>query len=112
MAIDGDLNTEWLLPDRTAGWLEVRFEQPRQIANIRLRNGHNRNYNDRATNEYTVQVFVNGEAVREIEASFDPMSATPEWVTHEIGVDNVHRIRFTARSWYRTGASLAELGWD
>jgi hypothetical protein len=33
-------------------------------------------------------------------------------VQHDVGLDGIERIRFVARSAYRTGAGLAELHWD
>lgn len=110
--IDDDPATEWLLPDRSAGWIEVSISPPTHVGTLRLLNSHNRQYNDRATREYSVELYVDGEPARTIEGSWDEFQNRPEWTEHEVGLDEVERIRFNAESWHRTGAGLAEIDWE
>ncbi|HJL16594.1 MAG TPA: hypothetical protein RMH99_13105 [Sandaracinaceae bacterium LLY-WYZ-13_1] len=110
--IDDDPATEWLMPDRSRGWVEVEISPPTHVGQLRLLNSHNRHYNDRATREYSVEIWADGEQVRTIEGSWDQVDPHPEWTEHEVGVDEVERIRFNVRSWHRNGGGLAELDWE
>ena len=110
--IDDDHASEWLLPDRTAGWVEVSLSPPERVEKLKLLNGHNRHFNDRAVQEYTVEVYANGELARTVEGSFEEFQTRPQWVEHALGIDGVERVRVNVRSWHRTGAALAEIDWE
>ncbi|HEY8432294.1 MAG TPA: discoidin domain-containing protein [Sandaracinaceae bacterium] len=110
--IDGNEDTEWLLPNAQAGWLDVRIMPPERIETLRLKNSHNRHFNDRATREYTIEFFSNGQRVHTIEGSWAGINPRPPWTEHQVGIDNVERIRFNVRSWHRAGAGLAEIEWE
>ncbi len=111
-AVDGDEATEWLLPDRQSGWVDLRISPPEHVGTLRLKNSHNRHYNDRATHEYEIQVFSNGRVVKTIQGSWQGIAPRPEWTEHEVGADAVERIRINVRSWHRNGGGLAEIDWD
>lgn len=111
-AVDGDPATEWLLPDRQEGTLEVRIAPATRMNRIRLKNSHNRHYNDRATQAYTVEVYSNDELVRTVEGEWPELSPRPDWTAHELGVDDVSRVVIRVRSWHRQGGGLAEVDWD
>ena len=110
--IDDDHASEWLLPDRSPGWVEVSLSPPERIETLKLLNGHNRHYNDRAVQEYTVEVYANGELARTIEATFGEFQPRPQFVEHALGIDDVERVRVNVTSWHRTGAALAEIDWE
>ena len=110
--IDGNEATEWLLPDRQTGELELRFYPPEPITTLRIKNSHNRHYNDRATREYTVEVYSKGELAHTLDAEFPILTPRPEWVEHDIGVEEVERVVIRVRSWHRLGAGLAEIQWN
>ncbi|GAB4217411.1 MAG: hypothetical protein OHK0013_44850 [Sandaracinaceae bacterium] len=107
-AIDGRPDTEWLLPDRVSGWLEVRVSPPRRVEAVSILNAHNPPMNDRATRDYTLEVWSNGELARTIDGSF-AFSAEPEPVRHDVGVDAVERVRVVVRSSHHYGGGLAEV---
>ncbi|MBZ0115745.1 MAG: hypothetical protein K8H88_02030, partial [Sandaracinaceae bacterium] len=112
MAIDGDPESEWLLPDHQTGWLEVRLSPPERVGTLRLRNTHNRQYNDRATKDYTVEIYSGGAVVRTIQGTWPRLVPNdPPWTEHQVGVDNVERIRFVVRSSHNYGGGLAEIEW-
>lgn len=111
-AVDDDESSEWLLPDRTPGWVEAAISPPTRVERVRLLNSHNRHYNDRATREYTVELFSGDRVVQTIEGRWDELVSRPEWTDHPAGHDGVDRIRFTVRSWFRNGGGLAELRWE
>jgi hypothetical protein len=110
-ATDGRPDTYWLLPDRTSGWLEVRIAPGRRIERVRLINSHNPPHGDRATRDYQLEIHAGGTLARTIEGTFE-YSTTPEPVVHEIGLDDVQRIRFVARTHHQNGAGLAELSYE
>lgn len=109
--IDGQTDSEWCLPDGQEGWVEVRIEPPERVATFRLLNSHNRHYNDRATERYRVDFFVDGVVARTIESAFEEFAVRPEWVEHGIGIDRVERIRVEVLSHHRVGGGLAEMEW-
>lgn len=107
-AIDGNPETAWLLPDRQPGWVDLVLGSPRRVDRVRLVNAHNAPWNDRATNEYVLEIYAGGQKVREIPGSFE-WSETPQPVVVDVGVDAVERVRFAVRSHHHLGAGLAEL---
>jgi chemotaxis protein histidine kinase CheA len=109
--IDGNDDSYWLLPDGAGGWVEARISPPADVTRIRVLNTHNPPHNDRATRDYAIEVYSGGEVARTIEGSFE-FSANPEFVTHDVGVDHVERIRFVVRSHHNVGGGLAELQWE
>ncbi|MBN8612061.1 MAG: hypothetical protein J0L92_15815 [Deltaproteobacteria bacterium] len=107
--LDGNTETSWLLPDRTAGWVEVTINPSRTVSRIRVLNTHNVPYNDRASLQYRIQVFAHGSEARVIDGAFE-FSASPAWVTHDLGsIEGVDRVRFEVRSWHQHGGGLAEI---
>ena len=107
--LDGNTETSWLLPDRTAGWVEVTINPARPVTRVRLLNTHNTPYNDRATLQYRLTVFAGGSEARAIDGAFE-FSASPTWVTHDLGsIEGVDRVRFEARTWHQHGGGLAEI---
>lgn len=111
LTIDGDEATEWQLPDRTLGHVVITIEPPVRVDTLRLLNGHNRFYNDRAVRAYRVELFVDDAVARTIDGEFGTFEERPAWVEHEVGLDEVDRIRFNVRSHHRIGAALAEIEW-
>lgn len=111
-ATDDDPNTEWLLNDGQTGWLEARLSPPRDLTQVRVLNGHNRHFNDRAIKEVQVELFdASGQKVFENDAEM-AFSPTPSWLEIPVSATNVERIRLNVRSHHRVGAALAELSFE
>jgi hypothetical protein len=110
-AIDGNPETEWLLPDHTTGWLEVNVGPPRRIAAVSIVNASNQPHEDRATREYTIEVWAHGELARSVEGTL-PFSTARNPVRHQVDVDDAERVRVVVRSWHQLGAGLAELSFE
>jgi hypothetical protein len=111
--IDGDLDSEWLMPQQQpTGWIEVAILPPQDIETVRVRNSHNRAFNDRATKDYTIEIFSGGRLARSIQGSWPTVDPTPDWTAHAVGVEDVERIRFNVRSIHRNGGGLAEMEWE
>jgi len=113
-AVDGSNSTEWLLPDRTAGHLDVAIAPQRRVRHVRILNSHNPPHNDRATREYRIEVYAKGSATpaKSIDGAFGEFSSDPKPVSHDIGVDKVERIRIVVKSWHKDGAGIAEVEVD
>ncbi len=108
-AIDGNVDTSWLLPDRTNGWIEVTINPPRTVQRVRIMNTTNVPYHDRATGQYEVQLFSGSNVLQAAEGTF-PETSTPSWVTHELGsAQQVDRVRVTVNSWMQHGGGIAEI---
>lgn len=109
-AVDGRNETEWLLPDHATGWIDFWIGPPRRIKTLKVLNAHNAPYNDRATKEWHVDVFVKGgQLAKSIDGAFAEFSAEPAWVSIPIDVDGVERIRFEVRGSHMAGGGLAEV---
>lgn len=109
--IDGNEDSYWLLPDGASGWVEARISPPVDVARVRLLNTHNPPHNDRATSAYAVEVYSGGELARTIDGTFE-FSTHPEFVVHDVGIDQVDRIRFVVRGHHNVGGGLAEMQWE
>jgi hypothetical protein len=108
-ALDGNVDTSWLLPDRTNGWIEVTINPPRAVQRLRIMNTTNVPYHDRATGEYQVQVFSGSTVLQSADGVF-PETSAPQWVTHDVGrLEAVDRVRITVNSWQQYGGGIAEI---
>ncbi|AKF06025.1 hypothetical protein [Sandaracinus amylolyticus] len=108
-AIDGDANSEWLLPDRSSGWVEARLSPPRHVARVTLRNAKNAPHFDRATREYRIELYSGGRVVEQIDGEFATYERDPQPVSHDFDADGIDRVRFVSRSHHNLGGGLAEM---
>lgn len=109
--LDGRPDTEWLLPDHTTGWVELAVAPPRRVNRVSILNAHNAPMNDRGTLGYTLEVYAHGELVQTSEGNFT-FSDSPEAVIHDVGEDDVERIRVVVRSSHNYGGGLAEVSFQ
>jgi len=113
--IDGDPETEWQLPGGSLGYVEISIQPPVHMEQLRLLNGHNRWYNDRATRAYRVELYSADTVVETVDGEFAALEPEPEWTEHALEEDTagqeIDRIRFSVRSFHRLGAGLAEIEW-
>lgn len=108
-AIDGDPQTEWLLPDGAAGTLQLDVSPARKITRVRLLNAHNPGYDDRGTREWTVHLFHEGKEVRTFDGSFPQPPKVVPWTAVMVDAVRVDRIRIDVRSFYGASGGLAEV---
>lgn len=111
-AVDGNDGSDWLLPDRTAGWIEIAVIPARKVSRVKLLNARNVPYNDRATHEFRVQSFSNGSEVKSVAGQFETYSAEPSWRTVDVGGAKIDRIRIEVKSWHLSGGGLSEVEVD
>lgn len=108
-AVDGRPDTEWLLPDHVSGWVEATLSPPRHVSRITLLNAKNAPHFDRATREYRLELYRDGEQVRGFDGSWDEYSRDPRPVSHDVDLDGIDRVRFVSRSSHNLGGGLAEM---
>lgn len=110
-SVDGKPETEWLLPNKQTGWLELAVLPARKLKRVKLLNGHNPPYNDRQTNEYRLDVVgADGKVLKTVEASFGDFNAAPAPTVLELDTsEKVERLRFEVKSFHKDGAALAEI---
>lgn len=110
-ALDGREASEWLLPNKTAGWLELGVSA-RAVRTLRVLNATNRPGPDRAVIDWTVEVYDGETLKKSINGTFGPFRPRPEW--HLIALDTARatRVRFLVRSWAGKGGGLAEVVLD
>lgn len=107
--LDGQPDTEWLLPDRESGWVDANLSPPRHISRVTLRNAKNAPHFDRATRAYRLEFYSHDRVLRTIDGEFSEFSREPVPVTHDVGLDEVDRIRFVVSSHHNLGGGLAEM---
>ena len=108
MAIDGSVETDWLLPDGQLGWIELRFQRTRHVRNVRILNARNRHFLDRGAHKISVSVFSNSKpTTREVELA--PPSMNPQWKELRFDAPHVTRIRIDVLSVHGLGGGLAEI---
>jgi len=107
-AIDGDVTTEWLMPDREQqGWLEVTFRK-RTVREVHILNAHAPPSDDRAIHDFTLSCTDREHPVKSIRASIE-FSATPQWHTYEFGGARCDAVRIDVTSVHRNGGGIAEI---
>jgi len=108
-AVDGVAETEWLLPNGIQGSLEVSYWRPRRASAVRLRNAHNRHYNDRATRAFKLEIYDGNELRASLEGEFQAFDSDPKWLTLSFPQARVSKVRFSVLSHFHAGGGLSEL---
>jgi hypothetical protein len=110
--IDEQAKTEWLLPNGQLGWIDLQLAPPRSVSKLRLLNGHNAQYFDRAAKDLKITAYCEGGAA-ETQYTFPEFSETPSWVTIPLGgKGKCSRVRIEVTSFHRVGSSIAEVELD
>jgi len=111
-AVDGFTASEWLLPDQSPGWLDVRFTRPHNIHVVHLTNGHNRGFNDRAVHEFLLQAYAGDRLLTSRDGAFPALDPTPAPQDVPLVAEGVTRVRFVVKTWFGAGAALGEVEID
>lgn len=107
-SVDGLTKTEWLLPDKKTGWLELTFSRPRAMGSLRLLNCSNAPWRDRATKSFTIEAFADTRLVATTTGKFPPIKEASEPLLVPLAAQGVTRIRIAVDSFYGSGGGLAE----
>ena len=111
LGVDGEWTTEWVAPPDAGAWLEVRFAEPVDIDHLRLRNGWNPPYGDRAMRDVRCELYRGETLVASEELLFATLAREPEPVDVAIAGEEIDRIRVVAETWHGRGVALGELDW-
>jgi hypothetical protein len=110
-AIDGNPATEWLLPTRAQGFLELRFAA-RKVKRVTVRNAHNFPFEDRATRDFTVETSLGGKVVHSSRHSFATFESKPMPMTLPVSGAAVDAVKIVVESFHKSGGGLAEVTLD
>lgn len=110
-AVDGQTETEWLLPDGRGGTLDLVVFPARDVRSVVIQNGHNRQFHDRAVRRFEVQFFRDGVRVRSLRDTFLTMDGPDATKTLRLDppLPDVDHVRFVVLDHHGLGASLAEI---
>jgi hypothetical protein len=110
-AFDGNPRTEWLLPNRSAGWITLSFSK-RDLTAVKLLNCSNPPHNDRASRDVRLECLRGKEVRGTARHTFPTLSPTPTWVRLPLACKGVDALRVHVDSWHSWGGGLAELAWE
>lgn len=108
-AVDDIDSTEWLLPERTAGWLLISFSSSRRVHRVVLLNGHNKFYMDRGAERIRVTAFSKNGPIVSVEGRFGPITADRSALDLPLDAERVSEIRVDVLSYFGLGGALAEV---
>jgi hypothetical protein len=112
MAVDGDPDTEWLLPNATLGSIEIKL-RPRRLHAVHLRNAHNGPYDDRAARDFHIEGLAAGKLVHKATGSFSRLESQPTAIRIPFETPAaVDTLKIVIDSYHRSGGGLAEISWD
>lgn len=107
-AVDGDDATDWVLPDKTLGELELRLDKARKVARVTVINARNPPYFDRGSHEIRVDALRGDAIVKSEVVSFNPPTRAVDSRTVNVGAE-IDRVRIVVLSYYLTGGGIAEV---
>jgi hypothetical protein len=108
-AVDGQRATEWLLPDRKRGHIDLSLATRRPVHAVTIINSHNRAYMDRAIKKAIVSVFDDNRQVDRAEVTFDKVEtrAAPKRVVMK-GAEGT-RVRILITEHHGLGGGIADV---
>jgi hypothetical protein len=108
-AVDGLDATEWLLPDATAGWVDVTFGSPRAVQGVRLVNAHNVFYMDRGARAVRATAFTEWGLATSVDGAFAGLEDGRSVLELPLAAERVTRVRVEVLSYFQRGGGLAEI---
>jgi hypothetical protein len=108
-AVDGLEATEWLLPDKTTGYLDVALPRRRAVRAVTLTNAHNRAHLDRGIKKGRIEVYDDHLLVDTLAIRFEKVEPVHSPRRFEMkGVEGT-RVRVTVTHSFGNGGGLAEI---
>lgn len=108
-AVDGLAATEWLLPGRSLGHLDIVLPRRRPVQGVVITNSHNRHYMDRATKRARVIVFDDALEVDSGEIRFTAIQSDPLPRSIRLRGKAGTRVRIDVLEYLGAGAGIAEV---
>jgi hypothetical protein len=106
-ATDGYVASNWLLPDGTAGWLDVTFDR-RKVTTIELVNVQGMSHY--GTLETSIELYSGARRVRAFDLSLRASLGTPNPTRAALlAREPIDRIRINVRTYHDLGGGLAEV---
>ncbi len=107
---DGNLETEWLLAERSSGVVSIELSPPRDISGIRLTNANNAPYFDRGARRCVVELFdAQDHVLTSARHEFATQEQTRVPVDIPITARGVRKVRVRILSFHGLGGGLAEI---
>lgn len=103
-------HTEWLLPNKTLGWIELKQPETKHLAALRVRNAFHPPHNSYGTKALRIEVFDGDKLVLREDASFSEHNSAHAWLEIAVG-HSADRVRLHALSYYGQGAGFSEVEW-
>jgi hypothetical protein len=113
-AIDGNLKTNWGLPDGKRGWLDLVLTSPRSVKKLHLV-PYNSPFNNRFLKDVHVTAFLGEQPVQAVDYSFKeppPGSTEPVWVDVPLNAPKCDRIRIDVSTFTGTSGAITEIEVD
>jgi hypothetical protein len=107
--LDGNDTTEWLAPEAKDAWLEIRPPRPRRVQSVRVYNGHNRFYMDRALRRFRVTLFAGDKQVASAEKEFTRLTDRTSLLDVEVAGTGVTLVRLDALSHFGAGVAIGDV---
>lgn len=108
-AIDGDPQTEWLLPDHRPAFIDISLPTRRAVHGLTLTNGHNAPYLDRAAKSVHVIVFDDDVKVDEKTVTFTEIDKEPSARAVNLKGKVATRVRLDVLEHFGLGGAIAEV---
>ncbi|HEY0707067.1 MAG TPA: hypothetical protein VGG33_09725 [Polyangia bacterium] len=109
-AADRDPKTEWLLPSRAPGWVDVKFSR-RDLRQVTVRNAQNPPFADRGTRNFRLELYREANLVHSSKHAFTSLDGEPQTLTLPIEGDEVDGLRIVVDEYHKAGGGLSELSW-
>ncbi|MBN2359137.1 MAG: discoidin domain-containing protein [Deltaproteobacteria bacterium] len=111
-AVDGDPSTEWLLPSNKTGKLEITFSRPRDIDGVKIINGRNEHYGDRAVKDYRLELRRDGKVLAATTGVFAAIEQSPQPVAVDLAANGVDQVIVEVTGFHKAGGGLAEVSFE
>jgi hypothetical protein len=98
------------LPNATPGWVDVHYAPSRTVTKVNILNSHNIPYWDRATKDFTLELYSGSKLLKSVDGTFPNFDPEPKPQTIDVGrTPGVDRVRVVVKTWHLQGGGLGEI---
>lgn len=109
LAGDGNVQTEWCLPDGTLGHLDLSFNRKRPVRAVVITNGHNAPWLDRAVTQATLLVYDGDKVLDKRAVSLPGIERELKPRRFAMGGKVADRVRLEVTGVAGNGGAIAEI---